>query len=90
MEKTRVLIIDDNKNLVSLIKDYFKNNQNIEVVMSAEDGKEGINLIEESQDKFDLILLDLIMPKKDGLAVLEYMDKNEIDKKTIVLTSYNT
>ena len=66
MEKTRVLIIDDNKNLVSLIKDYFKNNQNIEVVMSAEDGKEGINLIEESQDKFDLILLDLIMPKKMG------------------------
>ena len=61
MEKTRVLIIDDNKNLVSLIKDYFKNNQNIEVVMSAEDGKEGINLIEESQDKFDLILLDLIL-----------------------------
>ena len=89
MEKTRLLIIDDNENLVNLIKEYFSNNQKIEVVLSALDGKEGIELIEKNQNNFDMILLDLIMPKKDGIAVLEYLYKKEIDKKVIVLTSYN-
>ena len=90
MKKTRLLIIDDNKSLVNMIKDYFKDNQNIEVVLEANDGKEGINLIDNNQDKFDLLILDLIMPKKDGLAVLEHIYKKEVDKKVIVLTSYNT
>ena len=89
MKKTRVLVVDDNKNLVSMINDYFKDNQNIEVVLNASDGKEGIELISKYNDEFDLIILDLIMPKKDGLSVLEYMDKNNIIKKIIVLTSYN-
>ena len=89
MKKTRVLVVDDNKNLVSMINDYFKDNQNIEVVLNASDGKEGIELISKHNDEFDLIILDLIMPKKDGLSVLEYMDKNNIIKKIIVLTSYN-
>lgn len=90
MEKTRVLIIDDNENLVSMIKDYFSSNKKIEVVLSANDGKEGIKLIDENKDSFDIILLDLIMPKKDGIAVLEHLHKAGIDKKVIVLTSYNT
>ena len=38
----------------------------------------------------DLILLDLIMPNKDGISVLEQMMEKNITKKVIVLTSYNT
>lgn len=37
-----------------------------------------------------MIILDLIMPNKDGLSVLEYMKKKNMDRKVIVLTSYNT
>ena len=44
----------------------------------------------EEQDKYDVIILDLIMPKKDGVSVLEDMKNENIDKKVIVLTSYNT
>ena len=90
MQKTRLLIIDDNEELVSIIKDYFKNNSNIDVVLEASDGNEGILLIDKKKNEFDVILLDLVMPKKDGIAVLEYLYKNEIDKKVIVLTSYST
>lgn len=90
MEKTRLLVIDDNKNLVEMIKEYFENKPTIKVVYTAQDGEEGIHLINNKKDEFDIILLDLIMPNKDGLAVLKYINENKIDKKVIVLTSYNT
>ena len=90
MEKTRLLVIDDNESLVMMIKEYFKNNSKIEVSLTAKDGNEGIQLIDKKKDEYDLIILDLVMPNKDGLSVLEYMNEYRIDKKVIVLTSYNT
>lgn len=90
MGKTRLLVIDDNQNLVNLIKEYFSKSSNITVSLEAKDGEEGITQIDKKTDEFDVILLDLIMPHKDGLAVLEHLNKNKIDKKVIVLTSYNT
>ena len=90
MEKTRLFVIDDNENLVGMVREYFKKNPNIDVVLEAKDGNEGIFLIDKKKNEFDVILLDLVMPKKDGVEVLEYLYKNGIDKKVIVLTSYNT
>lgn len=90
MEKTRVLVVDDNKQLVNMIKEYFSKHASIEVVLEANDGVEGLNLIEKQSDKYDIIVLDLIMPNKDGISVLEYMKKKNIERKVIVLTSYNT
>ena len=90
MEKTRLLVIDDNASLIKLIKSYFKNSMDIEVVLDAKDGLEGIEVIHRKQDKFDMIVLDLIMPNKDGLEVLKYLQENKIEKKVIVLTSYNS
>ena len=75
MEKTRLLVIDDNKELVNMIKEYFKSHADIEVALEAYDGVEGLNLIEKKSDLYDVVILDLIMPNKDGLSVLEYMKK---------------
>lgn len=90
MERTRLLVIDDNKSLVDMIKEYFSDHADIKVTLEAYDGAEGFRLIEKKKDEYDVILLDLIMPNKDGISVLEEMKKKEIDKKVIVLTSYNT
>ena len=90
MEKTRVLIIDDNKSLIEMIKEYFSDHADIKITLEAYDGAEGFRIIEKKKDEYDLILLDLIMPNKDGISVLEEMKKKGIDKKVIVLTSYNT
>jgi len=90
MKKTRVLVIDDNKNIVKMVKDFFKENEDIKIVLEANDGEEGIRIIDKKKDEFDLIILDLVMPKKDGMCVLEHMKEKNIDKKVIVLTSYNT
>ncbi len=89
MKKTNVLLIDDNIELVKMIKEYFNNHDSIEVVGEAHDGEEGLKLIQK-EDTYDVIVLDLIMPKKDGIYVLETMNKLNIDKKVIVLTSYNS
>ncbi len=90
MEKTKLLVIDDNKNLVDMMREYFQKVPNIDIVLDAKDGSEGITLIDTKQEEFDMVLLDIVMPKKDGLAVLEYMNEKQIDKKVIVLTSYST
>ena len=47
MNKIRVLMIDDNIELVGMIKEYFNNHASIEVVKTAYDGQEGIRLIEK-------------------------------------------
>jgi len=90
MKQVRLLLVDDNKELVNMIKEYFTGHANISVVKEAYDGKEGIDYIINNKDDYDIVLLDLIMPNKDGISVLEDMNKLNIDKKVIVLTSYNT
>jgi len=90
MGKTRLLVIDDNQNLVTLMKEYFSKTANITVALSANDGVEGINLIDKKTSEFDMIILDLVMPNKDGIAVLKHINENRLNKKVIVLTSYNT
>lgn len=89
MEKIKLLVIDDNINLVDMVKEYFSNTNNIEVAYTAYDGLEGIEVIQREKDNYDVIVLDLIMPKKDGIYVLEEMQKRGINKKVIVATSYN-
>ena len=71
MKKTRVLVVDDNKSLVEMIKEYFTERPEVTISLEAYDGTEGIRLIEKKQDEYDIILLDLIMPNKGGIAVLE-------------------
>ena len=90
MKKIRVLAVDDNKNLIGMMKEYFKDSSDIEISLEAHDGGEGLRLIEKKQDEYDVVLLDLIMPNKDGVTILEEMKNKSIDKKVIVLTSYNT
>ena len=89
MEKIRVLMIDDNTNLVGMVKEYFKDNKEISIDLEAYNGEEGIEVIHKNIDSFDVMILDLIMPKKDGMYVLEEMKKRGIHKKVIVATSYN-
>ena len=90
MEKIKVLMIDDNVNLVEMVKEYFNQNGNIEIVLTANNGQDGIELLEKNIDKFDVLLLDLIMPKKDGLYVLSEIKRRKLDCNIIVETSYNS
>lgn len=87
--KTRLMVVDDNHNVVNMLKEYFNNHANIEVTLVAHNGEDAVNLVMERSNEFDVILLDLIMPKKDGFFVLETLKQKNIDKKIIVVTSFN-
>lgn len=89
MKKIRVLMIDDNVNLTKMVEEYFSDHKEIELVMKAHDGGAGLDLILDKEGEYDLVLLDLIMPNKDGIYVLEELKKRNITKNIIVATSYN-
>ena len=90
MNNIKVLVVDDNVMFLNMIKEYFSDHANINVCLEAYDGNEGLKLIKDYQSDYDVVILDLIMPNKDGLDVLEEMKKLDIDKKVIVISSYNS
>ena len=90
MEKIKLLVIDDNTKLVDMIEEYFSMHSLIEVSLKAYSGSDGIELVENKQNEYDAIILDLIMPNKDGIYVLDEMKKRNINKPVIVSTSYNS
>ncbi len=65
-KKTKILIVEDDKFLVRAIGDHLQR-EGFEVI-TAFNGEEGLRDIE--QEKPDLVLLDLIIPQKDGFEVL--------------------
>lgn len=79
MPKISVAIVDDNERMVNLVKDILEEDEEIEVVGTAGNGLDALAIIEEKEP--DLVLLDLIMPKLDGLGVMEKVRKNRSDKK---------
>ncbi len=90
MDKIKVMIIDDNVSLTEMIKEYFSDNKRIEVVGTYYDGEEGVDAIINNKCDYDIVLLDLIMPKKDGIYVLDKLKEHNIDAKVIVESSYNS
>lgn len=88
-EEIRLIVVDDNESLVEMLNEYFDGHKRIKIVGKAHNGLDGFKLIEKEKDNFDVLLLDLIMPKKDGLYVLEELSKSGIDKPVIVGTSFN-
>ena len=82
-------MIDDNVQLIDMVKEYFSSSNDVSIELEAHDGLEGMKMIEEKKDCKDAIIMDLIMPNKDGLYVLEEMKNKNINKKVIVSTSYN-
>ncbi|MDP2966980.1 MAG: response regulator transcription factor [bacterium] len=78
-----ILIIEDEKKLVSILKRALKGERySVEV---AYDGKEGLN--KAMKNNYSLILLDIMLPKKDGLAVCKELRQHQIHTPIIMLTA---
>ncbi len=69
MGKLRIAIADDNERMLQLLEDIIKTDSDMEVVGKAENGEICLNIIREKQP--DVVLLDIVMPKLDGLTVME-------------------
>ena len=79
MGKISVAIIDDNERICTLLEDILKPENDMEVVGKAVDGMQGMDLIREKEP--DVVLLDLVMPKLDGLGVLERAHTEKLKKR---------
>ena len=90
MEKQRLLVVDDNISLVNMIKNYSKESDKLEIKYEAYDGQQGLKIFLDNQDSIDLVLLDLIMPNKDGLFFLDEIKRRNIKTNIIVITSFNS
>ncbi|MFH5834079.1 response regulator transcription factor [Halalkalibaculum sp. DA3122] len=77
-DKQTILIVDDEQDLLDLIE-YNLKKEGFDV-LKAEDGEEGIEVAREHRPS--LVLLDIMMPKMDGLEVVEVM-RNDEDLKRI-------
>ncbi|MDG5788679.1 sporulation transcription factor Spo0A [Evansella sp. AB-P1] len=88
MENVRVCIADDNRELVMLLEDYINSQDDMDVVGKAYNGQECIELVEEKEP--DVLILDIIMPHLDGLAVLEKLNDRQLTKRPniIMLTAF--
>ncbi|WP_433743057.1 sporulation transcription factor Spo0A [Falsibacillus pallidus] len=74
MKKIKVCIVDDNRELVGLLNDYIESMDDMEVLGVAHNGQECLQMLEEAEP--DVLVLDIIMPHLDGLAVLEKLREN--------------
>lgn len=86
MGKISVIIADDHRLIRNGIKMLFENNDEIEIVAEAEDGEELIQLVDQLQP--DIILLDLSMPKVDGLTSMGIILKKFPQTGVIVLSMH--
>ena len=86
----RLVIVDDNAGLQSFLEEYFEDNEEVEILYQAGNGEDGLRFIERNKDNIDVILLDLIMPKNDGIWMIDEMKKKQIKVKVLVQSSYNS
>ena len=78
-----VLIIEDEYSLADAVAETLKNeNFNVTIKTNGEDGED-----EALTENYDLILLDVMLPGKDGFEILRYLRKNKIQTPIIMLTA---
>lgn len=81
----KILIVEDDKFLKTLLEKHLQR-ENFEVI-TAEDGETAVDKI--VKERPDLILLDIILPKKSGFSVLEEINKDENLRKIPVIIISN-
>ena len=84
--KPRILIVDDSEFNRAILKEILEETYEI---IEADGGKEALHKIDEYGMKLSLVLLDIIMPEKDGFEVLKYMEEERLisDIPVIIISS---
>jgi len=85
LEGKKILIVEDDTLLSELLAKKFLEEKTI--VEHAGDGEAAISMI--NAKKYDLILLDLLLPKVDGYAVLKNLNESSVSKGTPVIVFSN-
>lgn len=85
MDKKTILIVEDEKGMREALKETLEESDYTTIL--AEDGEKGMEMAR--QHKIDLVLLDIILPKKDGFEVLRELKQDEKLKEIPVVLTTN-
>lgn len=87
-DKIEIIIADDHMMIREGLKQLLELDGMMKVIAEANDGEECLNLLNKRIHP-DILLLDINMPKKNGIEVLEYIKQNKIPVKVLILTVHN-
>lgn len=85
-KKKKILIIDDSALMRRLMSDIIESDEHLCVSNVAKNGLEGLEMLDKNAD-YDLILLDINMPRMDGVSFLKEMVKRNIQCQVLVVSS---
>ena len=81
--KITILIADDNPDFANTLTRYIENDEELEVIAIARDGKQAVEMILNTEP--DIALLDVIMPHLDGIGVLEKINEANMKNKPMCI-----
>ncbi|PIU44757.1 MAG: hypothetical protein COS95_07315 [Ignavibacteriales bacterium CG07_land_8_20_14_0_80_59_12] len=84
MDQHRILVADDEETIRAILKDELE--EEGYAITTAVDGEDAIRLLR--QDKFDLVLADIKMPRADGFDVLRTVKAEQPSVRVIMLTGF--
>lgn len=87
-DKIEIIIADDHMMIREGLEQLLELDGTMKVIAEANDGEECLNLLNKKIHP-DILLLDINMPKKNGIEVLEYIKQNKIPVKVLILTVHN-
>lgn len=85
--KKNILIVDDSALMRRLISDIIKTDKRFEVKDLACNGLEGLEFIVKNRASYDCVILDINMPKMNGLELLEQLQKNRINVTVLMVST---
>ena len=87
-KEIKVVVVDDNEAVLSSVKKYFNNSELINIVGTFNNGKVALDYLINNSSEYDLAILDILLPQIDGIKILQEMKNNNINKKTMILSSF--
>lgn len=87
--KINTFVVDDSIEFTKDVEKYFRVSNQINLVKISHDGEEACNYLSMHFHELDCVVLDLILPKKDGIDILKLLDNVNYSGKVIVLSSVN-
>jgi len=83
----KMLLVDDDKFLLEMYANKFtKSGVEVEIAMN---GQEALDKLKDSEKKFDVLILDIVMPGMDGLELLHNIRKENLAKDSVIVMLSN-
>ena len=89
MNKTiNTIIIEDNDEDLACITESLKKDKNVNILNAFKDGMDALEYLKHNHNNVDLIIMELLLPSLDGLSLIEKLLECNINKRTIITSSY--